>query len=320
MQVKHGSTAAALALCLALASPSGAANAAGPELKAEIDGLLDKLEANTHGLLKWDGADRMEIRQDGDAAVADIANARISIGSPEAKPGATRSRVSFDYIEIRRARGPEGSVNLSAVFPREAILRTADGGETKLALKDATATAIIDGQSGRARTIDLAFAEARIDDKATGDWLTFGPLSLSSKVIGAADGGWTAPIDVEMKQIEFFFTEGPVGGAIDRIAYSARSAGPDLAALNRLRDRADQLRQEGGRQEGDSPPAARLDALIDLLPTIPSLFSLAKGELTVEGVAVRAPTGEPYVAIAKANMGGALTGLSGDAEIGRAHV
>jgi len=60
-----------------------------------------------------------------------------------------------------------------------------------------------------------------------------------------------------------------VGGAIDRIAYDASSSGPDVAALNRLRDRIDELRQQGER-----PPAARVDALLELLPTVPALFSL----------------------------------------------
>ncbi len=313
MQVKLGSTAAALALCLALAapaliSPAWAAAAAEPELKGEIEGLLDRLETSTNGLLKWDGADRMDIRQEGDAAVADIGNARISIGSAGDKPATARAQISFDHIELRRAPGPEGSIALSAVLPGESILHTADGGETRLTLKDATANAIVDAQSSRARETGLAFAGARLDDKATGDWIALGPLSLSWKLVGAADGGWTAPIDFELKAVEFFLAEGPVGGAIDRIAYTARTAGPDLAALNRLRDRIDAL-----RQEGDAAPAARLDALFDVLPDLASLFSLAKGELTIEGVAARAPTGEPFVAIKKASLGGALTGLSGDA-------
>jgi len=99
----------------------------------------------------------------------------------------------------------------------------------------------------------------------------------------------------------------PLGGAIDRIAYSASSAGPDLAALNRLRDRVDAL-----RRQGEQTPAARIDAVLELLPTVPTLFSLLKGETIVEGVAVRAATGEPLVGLAKFSFGGSLTGLSGD--------
>jgi hypothetical protein len=104
MLVKLGSTAAGLALCLALASSAGAARLAEAEFKTEIDGLLDHLEASTHGVVKWDGADRMDIRQEGDAAVADITNARITIHAQPAAPPAT---VAFDHIEIRRAPAPE---------------------------------------------------------------------------------------------------------------------------------------------------------------------------------------------------------------------
>jgi hypothetical protein len=126
-------------------------------------------------------------------------------------------------------------------------------------------------------------------------------------LVGEANGGWSTPIDFELKQVEFFLTEVPMGGAIDRIAYSASSSGPDIAALNRLRDRIDEL-----RQQGEKPPQARLDALLELLPSIPTLFSLVKGEITVENVAVRAVNGEPLVGIAKASIGGSLTGLASD--------
>jgi hypothetical protein len=323
MQVKPGTTAAALALCLCLVSPglvspvvvapARAAGPAGAEFKTEIEGLLDRLEASTHGLVKWDGADRTDVRQDGDATVADFTNARISIHALEAKPGEAKpgapvARVTFVHIEIHRVPAPDGAINLAVVFPRHSIWRTTDGHETTLTLDDATAHAIVDAQSNRARETGLTFAGARIDDKATGDWISFGPLTFSSKLVGVADGGWTAPIDFELKSIEFFLTEVPVGGAVERIAYSARSAGPDLAALNRLRDKIEAL-----HQEGDNAPAARVDALIDLLPSLPSLFSLAQGELTVERVVARAPTGEPMVALARASIAGALSGLSGDA-------
>jgi hypothetical protein len=306
MRLKLGSTAA-LVLCLIVASPARAASHA-DELKSQTDDLLGKLDSFSHGLLKWEGADRLDIREEGDTAIADIANARISIGSPEAKPAEPRVRVEFDHIEVRHAPAPGGAVALSVALPPQSILHTADGSEITLTLTDATVKAILDAKSGRARESTLAFASARIADQKSGDWVALGPLSFSSKLVGAADGGWTTPIDFELKQIEFFFTEGPVGGAIDRIAYTARSAGPDLAALNRLRDQLDAL-----REKDDAPPKERMDALVALLPTIPSLFSQAKGELAIEGVVARAPTGEPYVALAKASIGGALTGLSSDA-------
>src|SRR5207248_7000446 len=59
-------------------------------------------------------------------------------------------------------------------------------------------------------------------------------------------------------------------------------------------------------------PEARADALLELLPTLPALFSLVKGESTLEGLAVRTANGEPLVSLTKASLDGALTGLSGD--------
>src|SRR5262249_15438056 len=67
------------------------------------------------------------------------------------------------------------------------------------------------------------------------------------------------------------------------------------------------------REKDDAKPKDRIDALMDLLPSLPGLFSQAKGEMAIEGIVARAPTGEPYVSIAKASMGGSIAGLSGDA-------
>lgn len=306
MRIKLGSTLAALALCLGFAAPAGAADTAAPQLKAQIDGFLDKIGASTQGVLKWEGADRMDIRDEGDAAIADMTNARMSVGPAADKPAGKRAQVVFDHIEVRRSPAPDSANKFSIVFPQEAIVNTPDHGETKITLKDATASFVLDAKNNRARESTLAFAGARIDDKPTGAWVTFGPLSASSKIVAGADGGWTGPIDFALTQVEFFTPQGPASGAIDRIAYTGQSAGPDYAGLNRLRDRFDALRQE------DLPPDKRLDATLDLLPGIPSLFAEAKGELTIEGLVVRQPSGKPFVAIKKASIGGALTGLSGE--------
>jgi Putative peptidoglycan binding domain len=307
MRVKFGSTAAAMVLCLALAAPAGAADAAGPDLKAEIESLLDQLQTSSHGFVKWEGADRVDVRQEGDAAIADFENARISIGSTGDKPAPERTRISFDHIQIRRAPGPQDTIALSAVFPAQSVLHSADGGKTRLTLKEATAKAVIDAKTSRSLEISLALAGARLNDKASGDWIAFGPLSLSSKLVGAADGGWTAPTDFELKQVTFHFAEGPVGGAVDRIAYNGAAAGPDLAAFNRLRDRLNALRQAAEKE-----PNAQPDAVLDLLPDLAAVFSFAKGEMTIEGLVARPPTGEAFVTLKKASMGGALTGLSGE--------
>lgn len=324
MRLHLRSVAAGLGLSLAIAAPAGAAGLSARDLggsvdrlvgqmakpgagevglKADIDALLDKLEKTTHGFVKFDGADRMDIHREGDAEIADIENAHIAIDPHSAHP----SRITLDHIQIRRAPGPDDSLTLDVVLPHEAVARATNGEETTLTLQDAKAKAIIDAKSGRARETLLTVAGARIDDKKTGDWLKFGPLSFSSKLAAGPGGGWSGPIDFALKRIEFSFNEGPASGAIDAIGYKAETAGPDLAALNQVRDKLDAL-----RQNEDIPPQERLDELFDLLPKMYALFSLAKGELTVDGVVVHGKGGETLAAIDKASMGGVLSGLSGD--------
>jgi len=303
MRLGLRATSFELALGLIAAVPALAAEPAPDQFKTEIEGVLDKLAATTNGLLTWDGSDSFDFRREGDTIVAVMTNARLAIHGPDT------ARVVFDRIEMRRAPAPDGgnAVRLATVFPKQSIMTLGDGTETKLELKDATANAVVEEPSGRVREMELSFAGARLDHAATGDWMSFGPLTVSSKLVGEANGGWSTPIDFELKQVEFFLTEVPMGGAIDRIAYSASSSGPDIAALNRLRDRIDEL-----RQQGEKPPEARLDALLELLPSVPTLFSLVKGEVSVAGLAARAATGEPLVGAAKIDIGGALTGLAGD--------
>lgn len=304
MRVRLGSIAAALPLCLVLAYPVAAA-AAEPSLKAEIDGLTSRLEQTTDGFARWDGADHIDIRRQGDTQIADIAGARIAFGHAAKKGAAVR--LTLDHIEVRQAPAPDGAVKLDFVLPESATLQSKAGEKVTLALHGATADATVVAQTGRARAVDVGFADARIEDVKSGDWISFGPLSLSWKMIPGSKGGWTAPAAFSLKKVAFFLTEGPVAGAIDRIVYEARSAGPDLAALDRLRDRLDAL-----RRNEDKPPKERLDAVLDTVAELPMLFSLARGKLSLEGVVVRAPTGEPFVSLKRASIGGVLTGLAGD--------
>src|SRR5207248_2852329 len=151
---------------------------------------------------------------------------------------------------------------------------------------DAKASLTLDETSNRFSESLGSFTSARLEHPSTGDWVNFGPLSFSSKLVSETDSGWSNPIDFELKQIEFFLSEAPAGGAIDRIAYTALSSGPDVTALNRFRARMDEL-----RDKGEQAPEARADALLELLPTLPALFSLVKGESTLEGLAVRTANG-----------------------------
>lgn len=304
MRLPPAFLAVALTACLACASPAAAAQSPGPQLKADITQLLGELPGYTGGLVKWQGADRFEVHEDGDAAVADFTNARLSLGDAN-KPEAQRAVATLDHLTVRREPAAGGTSKLSFVLPVKAVIEGADHLEVTLTLKDATASMVLDGQTGFATATAAAFAEARIDDKSSGGWITLGPLSLSSKVEAAAGGGWIAPGDFEVRKIGFFVPQGPTTGQIDRIAYTTGSAGPDLAGLSRLRARLAALRQQ------KLPPDKQMDATLELLPQILSLLSEAKGEATLTNLAVRGPTGEPLVAIKTMSFGGALTGLSG---------
>ena len=291
------------ALCLVVCSPALAATG-DEQFKSDIEEFLNKLSVTTHGVLSWEGADSFDVRREGDAAVATISSARLTIH--EAK----ESHLVFDHVEIRRTPTPGDpeAARFDIAFPTQSTLTLADGTRTSLSLKEATASLVLEKAANRFRETLVSFAGARLEHPSTGDWVNFGPLSFSSKLASASDGSWSTPIDFELKQVEFLLTEGPLGGAIDRIAYNALSTGPDVAALNRMRDRMDEL-----RQQGEQPPEARADALLDLLSSMPALFTLMKGEIALEGLAVRTPAGEPVVGLAKASIGGAVTGLSGDA-------
>jgi hypothetical protein len=302
MRFRLRAAAAGLALCLAVLSPAFAAST-DDQFKSDIEGFLNTLSTTTHGVVSWEGSDSFEMRREGDAAVATITNARLTVH--EAKP----AELVFDHVDIRRTpvAGTPSAAKYDIAFPTQSTLTLADGTKTSLSLKEAKASLTLDEGANRFSETLASFAGARLEHASTGDWVSFGPLSLSSKLAGAADGGWSNPIDFELKQIEFFLSEVPVGGVIDRIAYTALSSGPDVAGLNRLRARMDEL-----RVQGEQATTARADALLELLPTLPALFSLVKGETTLEGLVVRAANGEPLVGLAKASLGGALTGLSGD--------
>src|SRR5437867_1422735 len=144
------SIAVALLLGLAVAAPAGAATPA-EELKSQIDDVLRRLEKMSNGIVKWQGADRMDIRPASEGAVADIANARISIGSPDDKPCAERVRVNFDHIELHRIPAPPGAAKLEVVLPTDSTVLAIDGNDVHLTLKAATGSALLDAKSGRAR-------------------------------------------------------------------------------------------------------------------------------------------------------------------------
>lgn len=273
-------------------------------LRADIDALLQKLETATGGVVTWDGAGQFDVRRDGNAEVADIADARITIHLAHVM----RAELALDRIEVRRVPGPDNLTALDIKLPGKWMLRAETGDETKLALQDGTARVVLDMATGRARETSVAVARMRVDDKKTGDWISFGPLSFSSK-LAAAGAGWSQPIDFTVQHVGFMFNGGPAGGTIDRIAYGGRADGPDLAALNRLRDEIDAV-----NRKTVLTPDQQGQAFAALLPQLLSAFSEAKGELTIEGVAVRGVDDQSLVSFTEASLGGSLTRMPGDAE------
>jgi hypothetical protein len=298
-----GSAVAAIVIALTLAAPACAAEPGLDRFKAAIDAFVGRLGSSTNGVVKWVGSDPYEIRGEGDALVAVIPNARLSFQMPQI------DHLTLDRVEIRQiAQTEEGRlIELAISLPREMTLNEADDTEARITLKDATANAVVEAQSGRGRDTAIAIASARIDQAKTGAWVSFGPLSMTSKLVAEPDGGWSAPVEFEVNKIEYFVPRGALGGGVDRIAFSGKSAGPKLDVLNKLRDAVESLQHDDSQS-----PEARGAALLALLPTLPAPFGTIRGEFAMQGLTVRGVTGEALVSLAKAQSTIELTGL--DAE------
>ena len=141
---------------------SGSVRAAEPDLdrfKTEIDAFVGRLGPSSNGTVKWVGSDPYEIRRDGEALLAIIENARLSLDTPQ--PG----QLVLDRIEIREiARKDEGKlIELALALPKNIILRETDGTETKINLSGATADTVVEAESGLGRETLIQIASARID-------------------------------------------------------------------------------------------------------------------------------------------------------------
>jgi hypothetical protein len=268
--------------------------------RSEIDAFIGRLGPSSNGAVKWAGSDPFEVRRDGEALLAIIENARLSLDRPEP------AQLILDRVEIREiARKDEGKlIELALTLPKNIILRETDGTETKINLTGARADTVVEAESGRGRETLVEIASARIDHPKTGTWVRFGPLSMSSKLIAEPNGGWSGPVEFEVKGIEYFLPQGPVGGAIDRLAFAGKSAGPRLNELDKLRHAIDQLQADDSKS-----PQARGAAFLVTLSSISEPFSTIRGELALEGLTVRSVTGETLVALAKAGSTTEVTGL-----------
>jgi hypothetical protein len=284
---------------LALASPAAAAADDLDRFKSEIDRFVARLGPATNGVVKWEGSDPLAIRIEGNTQVAVITDVRLSLSSQEV------DRLAFDRVEIRQTGQSEDGkrIELAILLPRAGTLDEADGTHLEIALTGARATAVVDAQSGRGRDIAIDIANARIEQPKTGAWVGFGPLSMTSRLVGEPDGGWSEPVDFETRGVEFSFPQGP-SGVIGRAAFSGKSSGPRLEGLERLRDALD-MPQTGDR-------AAPLDRFWATLQESPALFGTIRGEAAVEGLTVRGTTAETLVSLAKTEIATEATGLDGD--------
>jgi len=290
-----------IAAVLAQGSPVGAAEGDLAGFKSEIDRFVARLGPSTNGIVKWAGSDPYEIRVEGDALVATITNVRLSLLNEWV------DRLTFDRVEIRQTRQKEGGklVDLAILLPEEGTLDAADGTHIKITLQEARANAVIEAQSGRGRDTAIAIAKARIEHQKTGAWVSFGPLSMTSKLEVEPGGGWSGPVDFELRGIEFFFPQGPAGGAIQRFAFTGKSSGPHFEGVEKLHDALDTL------QKGDQE--ARLGQFRPMLAGMPALFGTAESDATIEGLTVRGAGAEALVSLAKAEIASEVTGLDSDA-------
>jgi hypothetical protein len=293
----------AVAAAMAAFFLPASARAAEPDVdrfKTEIGAFLGRLGPSSNGAVKWVGSDTYEVRRDGEVLLATMENARLSLNTPQP------SQLILDRVEIREiARKDEGKlIKLALTLPKNIVLRETDGTETKINLTDARADTVVEAESGRGRETLVEIAGVRIDQSKTGTWVRLGPLSMSSKLVAEPSGGWSGPVEFEVKGIEYFLPQGPVGGAIDRIGFTGRSAGPRLNELDKLRHAIDQLQADDSKS-----PQARGAAFLVTLSTISEPFSTIRGELALEGLTVRSVTGETLVALTKADSTTEITGL-----------
>ena len=296
--------AATLLLALVLGSPGWAADTDLDRFRARIDALVDRLGRSTNGVVKWAGSDLYEIRRDGDAFIAVITNGRFAIGMP---PSGT---LTFDRVEIRQVGQKENGelIELAWRLPTELTISGKDSATLKISLKEATATALTEAQSGRDRETAVTVASARLDQLDSGTWAAAGPLMMTSKLVAEPSGAWSALVDLAVSDIECFGPQVPVEVGIKRITFSGRSAGPRLEALNRWRDAIEALPADDGRS-----PETRRAAFFTMLSSVSTPFSGINGNIAVDGVTVRSATAEALVSLANLEVTTTITGLDSEA-------
>jgi hypothetical protein len=292
--------AVALAVTIALLSPAGAAELDLDRFRSNIDAFVGRLGPSSNGVVRWAGSDPYEIWREGDTLVAVIANPRLSFRDERA------GHLSLDRIDIWQIGQKDDGrlIELALLLPTVAMLSEADGTKIKIEIKDGTANALIEGGSGRGRETMVKIASARIDQPEKGAWVSVGPLSMASKLVAEPNGGWSAPVEFEANDIEFFSPEVPLSGGIYRIAFSGGSDGPRLDELNKVLDALEALQNDDGRS-----PEARRSALMGILPAVADPFGTIHGRVSLEGLTVRGVPGETLVSLGLAESTTEVAGL-----------
>jgi hypothetical protein len=302
--MKTKSAIANIIVALALAPPVWAAEPDIDRFRADIDAFVGRLGPSSNGVIRWAGSDPYEIRRDGDELVAMIVNARLAF------EGQQVGHFTLDRFEIRQIgqRDDGRLIELSLLLPKEMMLREADGTETKIALNDASANAVVEAHSGRGRETIIKVASTRIEQAKTGAWVNVGPLAMASKLVAEPNGTWRGPVEFDANDVEYFIPQGPVGGGISRIAFSGNSAGPRLDELDRLRGAIEALQNDNSRS-----PEARGASFLTVLRTITVPFGTIRGEFSLNGLTVRSITGEALLSLDEAGTITDVTGLDTDA-------
>jgi putative peptidoglycan binding protein len=286
------------------AAPAAAADA--ETLKADIDSFFHRLELLAPGRVHWDGADTIEVKQEGNEAAATVVNGRFSLHK-EPDDAAPIATIAFDRIDIREHPAATGGdlTDVAISLPNVAI--KADEGELDLTINSGKATVILQGDAERQRDMSLDIAGVRLDDKKHGAWATIGPIAGSWKTIRNDDGSWRGPFSLELKQLAFLVPDGDVAGSVERIAYAGENAGPSLAEIDAFRDRAVEV-----RDNFQHDPAKRSREMLALLPKVFSSFSYSKGTATVEQIVAKRQSGEALVSLAKVWLAGGISGFDSD--------
>ena len=105
--LKFASIAGLLAWA-AVAAPHAASATGADKLKAEIDAFIGRARTSSNDMMRWEGAESINVRDDGADAVAEIVKGKVSFHPETAKPSTTSVEITFDRIEVRRSPEPGG--------------------------------------------------------------------------------------------------------------------------------------------------------------------------------------------------------------------